>query len=59
MANTKKTPIMDIMSPNYSMTENELVTQCFYFRDSREPRDKVACTDVETVVESIHDGRKC
>lgn len=52
----KKRSIRSIMD-NYSFTEKDLITQCYYFRDSREPEKKFECTKIETVVESLLDGR--
>ena len=51
-------PVLDILE-KFSFKEADLISQCYYFMDSRRLEMKTPCADIEIVVESLHDGRKC
>lgn len=54
----KSYPVREVFE-NQTYKYNNLVSKCYYVHDSKNPDHKIECHVLQSVVESIHDGRKC
>ena len=51
-------PVLNVLM-NYTAKATELVSDCYYIANAKIPKNKTMCDKLQTVQESIFDGRKC